>query len=136
MHLSDNIAIAAAAISLVGAATAWLQARRASTLDIYSRTGDTYIQLNKVFIKNPELRPYFVEGEKKLPKGQEQKAKAVAIMMVNVLEQIWSQRGSMGKKERAAWEDYINKQVRSVELVNNAYKWKKDWYPNLKQILK
>jgi hypothetical protein len=136
MNLSDDVAIVAATISLVGAATAWLQAKRASTLDIYSRTGDTYIQLNKIFVRNPQLRPYFVEGEKRLPRGEEQKAKAIAIMMINILEQIWSQRASMGKKERLAWEDYINQQVHSVALVNDAYQQRKDWYPNLKLILK
>ena len=136
MQSSKYIAIIAAAISLFGALTAWINVKRATTLNTYSRVGDSLIKLNQIFVDAPQLRPYFIEGKKQIPKGQEDKARAIAVMVLNILENIWSQRQAMGKEECEAWKRYISHQIQSVELVNNAYKEREDWLPNLKQAVK
>lgn len=133
--LGDYIAIAAAIISLFGALTAWAVAKRASTLGTYGRVGESLIRLNGIFVDNPELRPYFIDGKKSYPKGQENKAKAIAVMMLNIFEEIWSQRLAMGREERLAWGEYIANQIQSVRLIRQSYQEKSSWYPNLKRLI-
>lgn len=134
MTAGDYIAVVAAVISFAAALTASLQVRRGATLGTYNKVGESLIRLNSIFVENPELRPYFFEGKKSYPKSQENKAKAIAIMMLNIFEEIWSQRNAMGNEERRAWEEYINSQIESVELIRKSYKEKSDWFPNLKKL--
>src|SRR5438034_1578369 len=89
MQATTWIAICAAIISALGALTAWVSNKRARTVSANGQITSTLIQLNRIFIEQPELRPYFLEGGK-LPPGQEQKAKALASMYLNALEMVWS----------------------------------------------
>ena len=130
MTLSVFIAITAAIVSALGAFTAWVSNKRAREISASGQIGLILIELNQIFINQPELRPYFLEGGK-LPKGQEQKAKALASMYLNTLETVWSMEHTMDNRERASWTKYIRHQIRSVPIVNDLYELQKEWYPNL-----
>ncbi|HSX30467.1 MAG TPA: hypothetical protein VLE99_00945 [Candidatus Saccharimonadales bacterium] len=131
MKLTTNwIAIVAASISALGAFAAWISNKRARKISASGQISSLLIELNRIFVGQPELRPYFIEGGK-LPKGQEQKAKALASMYLNILEMIWSMEDTMNKPERLAWAKYIHHQIRSVPIVHNLYKRQEEWYPNL-----
>lgn len=130
MELTAYIAITAALVSAAGALTAWIANKRARAINASGQIGSLLIELNRIFVDQPDLRPYFIEGGK-LPKGQEQKAKALASMYLNVLEMVWSMEDVMAKHERTAWIHYIQYQIRSVPIVDNLYELQKEWYPNL-----
>lgn len=113
---------------------AWIASRRARAVTARGQIGSIVIQLNQIFIDQPELRPYFIESGK-LPKGQEQKAKALASMYLNILESIWSLRGALDANERLAWVKYIQHQIKTVPIVNDLYQRQKDWYPNINRVM-
>jgi hypothetical protein len=134
MKLINWIAVVSAVISALGAFTAWISNKRARTVSANGQIGSILIQLNHIFINQPELRPYFMEGGK-LPKGQEQKAKAVASMYLNILEAAWSMEGDMSNQDRTAWLNYIPHQIRSVPIINDLYESQREWYSNLNRIM-
>lgn len=134
MKLVNWIAVIAAAISAISATSAWVSSKRARKVTASGQIGAVLIELNQVFVNQPELRPYFIEGAK-LPKGQEQKAKALASMYLNILETVWSMEGSMNSKEQVSWTKYIRHQIRTVPIVDDLYERQKEWYPNLNNIM-
>ena len=133
MSITTWIAIIAAIISALGAVTAWVSNKRSRAINANSQIGAILIQLNQIFVDQPEFRPYFIEGGQ-LPKGQEQKAKAMASMYLNMLETVWSMDEIMDEEERVAWIKYIRHQIRTVPIVNDLYERQKEWYPNLNRI--
>lgn len=134
MRLTIWIAVASAVVSALGALTAWISNRRARIVNANGQIGSILIQLNRIFIEQPELRPYFIEGGK-LPKGQEQKAKALASMYLNTLDTVWSMEEVMNNNDRAAWSKYIHYQIRSVPIIDQLYESQREWYSNLTRIM-
>lgn len=134
MKLTIWISVVAAAISALGAVAAWVANKRARTVNANGQIGAILIQLNQIFIEQPELRPYFIEGGE-LPKGQEQKAKAMASMYLNILDTVWSMEEAMDDRDRAAWMKYIHHQIRSVPIINTLYEKQREWYSNLNEIM-
>ncbi len=134
MKVGDEIAIGAAVVSLLGAASAWWQARQAAAFDAYQGIGTLLVPLNQVFVDHPELGPYFLEGGT-LPNGSDQKAKAVASMILNILEAVCSQEQAMGREERKAWKSYTAHEVTSVAMINDIYTDRPEWYPNIERVL-
>jgi len=134
MKLVNWIAVIAAIVSALGAASAWVSSTRARKVTASGQIGAVLIELNQIFVNQPDLRPYFIEGGK-LPKGQEQKAKALASMYLNILETIWAMEGSMNSDEQVSWTKYIIHQIRTVPIVNDLYEKQKEWYPNLNDIM-
>ena len=128
------ISVIAAVVAACAAAISWRMSKKQLTTFTYHNIGISYISLNQIFIDNPELRPYFIEGGK-LPNGQTQKAKAIAAMILNILESTWSQNDAMGKTEARSWQKYIEHQIRSVKIVNDLYEEQKEWYPSLAEVL-
>jgi hypothetical protein len=135
MKLTVWIAIAGAIISALGALAAWSSNKRARAISANGQIGAILIQLNRIFIEQPELRPYFIEGGA-LPKGQEQKAKALASMYLNTLDMVWSMEEVMSDNDRAAWRKYIPHQIRSVPIVNELYESQREWYSNLDKVVR
>lgn len=134
MTLTIWLAITSAFIAAIAAFSAWESSRRARVAIANGQIGALVIQLNQIFIDQPELRPYFIE-DGKLPKGQEQKAKAVASMYLNLLEAIWSLENLMGKQEQVAWQKYTHFQIRCVAIVDELYTQQQEWYPNINRIM-
>jgi len=134
MNLTAGIAVAAAIVSAFGALTAWVSNKRERIVSANGQIGSILIQLNRIFIEQPELRPYFIEGGK-LPRGQEQKAKALASMYLNTLDTVWSMEEVMNDSDRAAWLKYIPYQIRSVPIINQLYESQREWYSNLNRIM-
>ncbi len=135
MKANNYIAIGAAIVSLLGATTAWWQARRATMLDTKNRVGEALLKINQIFVDDPLLWPYFFEGKKPIPQAHEARAKAIATIMINIFEEIWSQRDGMTPAEERSWGSYIRHQVQSADIINVAYKRERDWYPNLQGLL-
>jgi len=123
-----------AVVSMLGALMAWISNKRARAVSANGQIGSILIQLNRIFIDQPELRPYFIEGGK-LPKGQEQKAKALASMYLNTLDTVWSMEEAMNDNDRVAWLKYIPYQIRSVPIINQLYESQREWYSNLNRIM-
>ncbi|MEI9914061.1 MAG: hypothetical protein WDN66_03710 [Candidatus Saccharibacteria bacterium] len=130
MTATNLISITAAVVAALAAGLAWFMAHRTRALTTYYQINSSLIELNQIFIDSPELRPYFMEGGK-LPKGQEQKAKALASLILNTFEAICSQKITLGEVEHASWKGYITHQIKSVKIVNDAYQTEKEWYPNI-----
>ncbi|HSX44962.1 MAG TPA: hypothetical protein VLF39_02515 [Candidatus Saccharimonadales bacterium] len=134
MKFTNWIAIIAAFVSAFAALTAWISNKRMRTINANGQIGSILIELNQIFINQPELRPYFIEGGK-LPKGQEQKAKALASMYLNILDTVWSMEEIMDNNDRVAWLKYIRHQIKSVPIINNLYESQREWYSNLNNII-
>jgi hypothetical protein len=134
METTTWIAVAAALVSALAALTAWISNKRARTVNANGQIGSILIQLNRIFVEQPELRPYFIEGGE-LPKGQEQKAKALASMYLNIMETVWSMEEIMNNNDRAAWLKYIRHQIRSVPIVDELYESQREWYSNLDRVM-
>ncbi len=134
MSLTTWISVVGAVVSMLGALMAWISNKRARAVSANGQIGSILIQLNRIFIDQPELRPYFIEGGK-LPKGQEQKAKALASMYLNTLDTVWSMEEAMNDNDRVAWLKYIPYQIRSVPIINQLYESQREWYSNLNRIM-
>lgn len=134
MNLTICVAVISAIVSILAALTAWISNKRERTISANGQIGSILIQLNRIFIELPELRPYFIEGGK-LPKGQEQKAKALASMYLNTLDMVWSMEEVMNDNDRAAWLKYIPHQIRSVPIIDQLYESQREWYSNLNRIM-
>src|SRR5215207_10624185 len=92
--VSVIIASVALAVSGVAAGYSIRISRRSLVTTTYRSATDLTLELDRVFLERPQLRPYFYEGEPTPPRGHEDHhvVLAAAEFALDVCECIWDQK--------------------------------------------
>jgi len=90
---------------------------------------DMGARLKDLFVKHPEQRKYFLDGE---PIGQDSEdypqALAIADFFCLYLEQITTQAPYIGRKHRKPWMKYAVEIYRKSPLIQEYLQDKRSWY--------
>lgn len=138
--LPNLLATIAVSVALVALVFAWMQTRhmnRSLEVVTYNGSTDLTLQLDRVFIEYPELRPYFYDGQS--PTGSDielrQRVAAVAEFALDVLECIWDHRDKYSEPDTKSWKKWIGDLIGTSPTMRDLYAEHTDWYPALQDAL-
>lgn len=147
-----NFGVAAAAL-IVSAIAAWYsqrQQRRQTEIEGRSLDVTTYqgasalaLELDRVFIEYPMLRPYFYDGVAVPATGSgsgeqetlRNRVLAVAEFAVDTMECIWDHRDTYNDEDRPAWERWICDALSGSPACCELADENPDWYPSLQLLV-
>ena len=99
-----------------------------------STTHRLRIELDKVFITSPELRPYFHSGYDIDTKNKNYlKAVAISDFMIDLFDLFWSQADKIPHIEKGgsawqAWRQYIGDCFKNSPVLTRRFEEVKSWY--------
>jgi hypothetical protein len=141
MHSSDIISIVALALSIVAAAfstyVAYSANRQSDIIATYNSLTSLILEIDKVFIEYPRLRPYFY-NRTPIPADMENqdrdRALAVAELYLDILECIWDRQPEFSKEDEASWRDWILDAFNTSPVLSDYYSENRSWYPTLRRL--
>ncbi|MDV6297466.1 hypothetical protein ACWEQV_29080 [Rhodococcus aetherivorans] len=145
MDLQNLISLVAALIAVISAGIAalfgWWQTRRMDqSLEVVTYNGatDLTLQIDRIFIEYPELRPYFYEGQSPIDQDEtlRQRVDAVSEFALDALECIWDHREKYTEMDRESWKIWINEFMASSPRMRGLYEDHTTWYPALEDARK
>ncbi|HEU0316965.1 MAG TPA: hypothetical protein VFR49_06525 [Solirubrobacteraceae bacterium] len=138
---SSYIAVAALLASLGSAVYTYAlsrQARRSLKVTTYHDATALTLQVDRMFVDHPRLRPYFYDGAP-VPTGSRQpdernRVLAAAEFLLDVLECVWDHEDEYDAQDRRAWAEWIHDTFASAPACRELYLDKRDWYPSLTKL--
>ncbi|MET9271212.1 hypothetical protein [Kribbella sp. NPDC003557] len=135
MHLPEILSLIAVLVAVGSAAIAYQIGRRSLRITTYRSATDLVLEVDRVFIEHPELRPYFYDSEVCAPGHQHyNQVMAVAELELDVLECIWDARDSYSDDDYKSWAEYIKGVFETSPAVSRLYADNEDWYPTLDKL--
>ncbi len=137
MHAAETISVIALLVSMASAVTAWRLGEQSQRITTYRSATDLVLEVDRVFIDHPQLRPYFYE-DTVCPAGHLDKnlVDAVAELQLDVLECIWDSRDTYTSVDRDSWAQYIREVFAASPAIRDAYSANEGWYPTLDLLFK
>lgn len=138
MSLAQSLSIVALLVSVISAMIAWRIGMRSLRITTYRSATDLMLEVDRVFVAHPELRPYFYD-DKACPPGHADYnlVEAVAELELDVLECIWDGRHNYSDDDRESWAKYIKDTLGKSPALRTMHgdPAKADWYPTLDELL-
>lgn len=139
MDVSDFVAVLALIVSMAATAYSYRLGRRDLQVTTYQGATDLTLQMDRLFIEYPMLRPYFYGGEA-VPAADggdpdlRNRVLAAAEFVLDIVECIWDHRHSYAKDDREAWKKWIHDVFASSPACCELYSENVDWYPALQNL--
>ncbi|WP_330460543.1 hypothetical protein OIB37_28885 [Streptomyces sp. NBC_00820] len=123
---------------LVSVIAAWMATRvsaKTHETTSYHAGTDLFMEVNRVFVEHPEVRPYFYDG-KELTEGDpnSNRVQAVAELMLDVFEWIWHRREGITEADRQAWADYVGQMFRLSPALRKYHLDHLAWHPTITEL--
>jgi hypothetical protein len=129
---SDVISIIAVIFSVAASVLSVVSARRDSTVVTYNSTTDLTLQVDRLFIDFPHLRPYFYDNVPvPADSGDRNQVLAAAEFFLDVLECIWDRKSEYSRKDVAAWQRWILDLFDTAPVLRTYFVETSTWYPTL-----
>jgi hypothetical protein len=123
-----------AGLALVISLTTALWSRRALVTTTYRSATDLALEIDRLFVERPYLRPFFYEKRKPCPERAEE-VKAAAELVLDVLECIWDNRPLFAPRDEESWREWIHEVFEYSWVVQELYEESPHWYPTLQDLL-
>lgn len=141
MHGSDIISIVALALSIAAAVfstyVAYSANRQSDIIATYNSLTSLVLEIDKIFIEYPDLRPYFYNNTPLPADMQEQdrnRTLAIAELYLDILECIWDRQPEFSKEDEASWRDWILDAFSTSPILSSHYSENRSWYPTLMRL--
>ncbi|MDM7832500.1 GNAT family N-acetyltransferase [Cellulomonas edaphi] len=129
------LALVASAVSLV---LSWRAGRRTARITTYRSATDLVLDIDRIFISNPQLRPYFYDGVDVDDQADDSnQIAAVAEFMLDCYECIWDIRGTFSPEDRRSWGCFVLDMLDASPSLTRMYGERsvQDWYPALDNLM-
>jgi hypothetical protein len=137
MRTVDYLSIGALLVSLVSLMVSIRFAKRGSENNAYDRATDLLLQIDRVIIEHPEVRPYFYDNQDLQPDDPiAPRVEAVAELILDAFEWIWRRQRGLNLKDQEGWRRYILECLDSSTTLCSYHKRHSEWYPAVESILK
>lgn len=137
MSASDVVATLALALSVgstVISVFALRLERRNLSVTTYHSATELALELDRLFIANPHLRPLFYDGAE--PDGHDRNlVLASCELVLDVLECLWDRERDFMGPDRAAWRSYVLDMLAGGPELARFYDARPGWYPSLQRLL-
>jgi hypothetical protein len=129
--------VAQLCVSIIGFGFVWYQVRqlgKAVEGDAYTSLYEQYVEVGKIFLERPQLRPYFYNDravDERAPDGEKTLAEVeiVAELMTGLLEHAALQRHSMPRRiYEECWQAYTNERFEKSPALRAFWEKNKGWY--------
>jgi len=136
---SQYISAAALLASAVSVLLAWRLGRRSARITTYRSATDLSLDIDKIFIAYPTLRPYFYDGldDEDASDETRNQVAAVAEFMLDCFECIWDIRGTFSADDRRSWGYFVLDMLDASPVLKRTYVERsgQDWYPALDNLV-
>jgi hypothetical protein len=130
MTLSEGVSVLALALSGVATVISLRAQRRSAAVTTVVNATELALQMDRLFIDNPAVRPLFYEDAPR--SGQDPNlVLAITEMVIDVLECIWDHRGQFSEADACSWGTWILYMFRQSRELRAFYYARPDWYPSL-----
>lgn len=128
--------VALAASALATYLSLRLSGRTLTTMSYRSAT-DLVLELDRVFLDQPQLRPYFYEQAPTPPRGHSEhhRVMAAAEFALDVCECIWDHRHQYSAVDCDAWREWIHNVFLESPTILATYEQNVAWYPTLQELV-
>ena len=134
MFSVKSLSVIAILVSVVSLLIAWRIGARTLRITTYRSATDLMLEVDRLFVAHPKLRPYFYENVA-CPRGHadHHRVQAIAELELDVLECIWDGSRTYSKADRESWAKYINDTLKRSPALQamRADPRKQGWYPTL-----
>jgi hypothetical protein len=133
---SELISAIALVVSLSAAFFTYRLSRRSFRVMAYRGAAERALQMDKVFIDYPLVRPYFSDAEPFDPDACEDaelrnRVPAVAEFVLDILEDCWDYEDCYGEPDRIAWKDWIYDVFETAPTCCAMYAESAAWWPKI-----
>jgi hypothetical protein len=133
---SELISVVALVVSLSAAFFTYRLSRRSFRVMAYRGAAERALQMDKVFIDYPLVRPYFSDAEPFDPETCEDaelrnRVPAVAEFVLDILEDCWDYEDCYGEPDRIAWKDWIYDVFETAPTCCEMYAESAPWWPKI-----
>ncbi|HSV66497.1 MAG TPA: hypothetical protein VLJ59_11400 [Mycobacteriales bacterium] len=135
--LSTIVASVALVISLAVAVQTWRLGQRTMHVMTYQGATDLTLDLDRVFLDQPQLRPYFYDGEPTPPVDhpEHHRVLAAAEFCLDVCECIWDHRTEYDEVDKTAWREWIHHLLSRSPALCQLYREQPEWYPAIADLV-
>jgi hypothetical protein len=103
---------------------------RATLASVYQAMNDNMLQINRLFIDRPLLRPYFY-GEQELtdesPEERE-RVEATAELFINFIDNVLTQMPLLPSNLAEPWRTYFSSVIKGSPVLCDFWKRRREWY--------
>ncbi len=125
----DPLAVSALGVSLISVAVAVQTHRSSVSVSNYGDATELTLDIDRLFIEHPELRPLFYENAAVDASVDRNRALAVAEFVIDAFECLWDMAKTYEPVDRTAWSDYIADMFRQSPILRGFYDACPAWYP-------
>jgi hypothetical protein len=103
---------------------------RATLASVYQAMNDNMLQINRLFIDRPALRPYFY-GERELTDespDERERVEATAELFINFIDNVLTQMPLLPSNLAAPWRTYFGSVITSSPVLSEFWKRRREWY--------
>ena len=133
------IAMVAVVISALSLLFSVRLGRRSAHITTYRSATDLALEMDKIFVSHPRLRPFFYDGEdvSGQPEDTRHQVAAVAEFMLDCLECIWDLRDTYEPDDRRSWQRFVVDMLDASPPLGAMYRQRRgqDWYPALDNLM-
>jgi hypothetical protein len=132
-----NAALAVAlfgnSVLLVSVILVGLQVRhgvRATLASVYQAMNDNMLQINRLFVDRPSLRPYFYAGQELNHESSEERERveATAELFINFIDNVLTQMPLLPSSLAQPWRTYFASVTTSSPVLCDFWKRRREWY--------
>jgi len=132
MDSSAVLSIIALVISVISAISATYVAQQSITEANHNISRQLFLELDKIFIENPEIRPVFYDdAPSPTDPAVFHRSEAVAEMILDVFIWVWNQRRGLLPSHASDWESYIVEMLTASKFLRQYHRQHPMWHADL-----
>jgi hypothetical protein len=110
---------------------------RATLASVYQAMNDNMLQINRLFVDRPRLRPYFY-GKQELTDAspeERERVEATAELFINFMDNVLTQMPLLPSNLAEPWRTYFSSVLTSSPVLRDFWTRRRDWYSEEMQAL-
>ena len=103
---------------------------QATLASVYQAMNDNMLQINRLFVDRPSLRPYFYAGRELGGESSEERERveATAELFVNFIDNVLTQMPLLPSNLAQPWRTYFASVTTSSPVLRESWKAHREWY--------
>lgn len=134
VNLLDLIVVVVSVIVLFRQTGLMVKQTRAS---VYQSIAGQMIEIDRVFLEHPSLKPYFYEGKPLPPVGTSDyyQVMSIAEMLIDFIDSVMTQAPNMPDYPWSTWQAYFTDLLQASPALQFYWQRYRKWYPQAIRIL-
>ena len=103
---------------------------RATLASVYQAMNDNMLQINRLFIDRPSLRPYFYGGQEVTDESRDERERveSTAELFTNFIDNVLTQMPLLPSHLAEPWRNYFRSVITSSPVLCEFWRRRRQWY--------